>query len=209
MWTDANASAAETPPPAGSRRIAEGDPQTPAPESTAAPESKKAVAADAAQVAAGHAARGARTAFWATVRTLSERRGLRVAVIGVGLVLLSFWLGTDSVLSLPMLIAGIILLVAGAVGPRLQGRVSVDFGPDGSLFEMKAHLAPPGHTAVPGAVVERPQPQLQAVPPPEPQTPEPAVIESHGETIELDVERLKRLLAAEDAKVAAESRPPV
>lgn len=150
--------------------------------------------------AADAAARTARSAFGAAVRNLSERRGLRVALIGIGLVLLSVWLGESSALSVPLLVFGIVLIVMGAVGPRLQGRIVVDFGPDGSLFEVRTHLAPPGRHALPAAMPER----THVTTTPEPDPPDAEVIEAHGETIEFDAEQLKRLL---DEDETARPRP--
>lgn len=184
MWTDTNPSCAEAAAPAPKP-----DPGAPA-------------KAGGAEAAAEVAADAAKSAFGAAVRTLSERRGLRVCLIGVALVLLSFWLGADSAAALPLLVIGLALVVIGAVGPRLQGRCSLEFGPDGSVFELRTHLAPPGRRAIAEGPVEE-TPRLIPVPATAPDLPDVDVVESHGETIELDVERLRRLLAAEDLKTSA------
>lgn len=183
MWSEATAPP-ETPPETPKAPKAEDKPKA---------EHKPLISEENVKKAASAAGRG-------IYQTLAERRGLRIVLIGIAVVWFAIWVGDE--LLVPLLLLGTVLIIAGAVGPRLQGRFSVDFGPDGSLFELKAHLAPPGHKAVTSLPAGEERPQLTPVAPPESPA-EAEVIESHGETIELDVERLKRLLAAEDEKAAS------
>ncbi len=78
------------------------------------------------------------------LHALLERRGLRPTVFGVALAVLAGALGVSSALSISLLIAGLLFLLVGLMGPRLQGRFAVEFGPDGASIEMQLDMAPPG-----------------------------------------------------------------
>jgi hypothetical protein len=153
--------------------------------------------------------RGARV----IVHELSERRGLRTVLLGGVITLIALDLGSDSALSAPLLVIGVIMLIVGAMGPRLRGHIGLDFGPEGTAITMHTHVAPPGRRLAAQAEGERavialpPRPRIALVPnAPEPAatasaTPEPAdaqVVESTGETVEIDVAQLRALLDAQD-----------
>lgn len=155
--------------------------------------------------------RGARVVF----QELSERRGLRTVLVGVILTLLALQLGSDSALALPLLIVGIVMLIVGAMGPRLRGHVGLDFGPEGTAFTMHTHVAPPGRklAAAPVADSELPaRPRIALVPTavaaaqpvvPEAEPADADVVESSGETVEIDVAQLRALLEAEERRANA------
>jgi hypothetical protein len=132
---------------------------------------------------------------------LVERAGLRLALIGVALVIAAFELGAGSALSVPLLVVGLVMLVVGALGSRLRGRFAVDFGPGGAVIEARAEIAPPRRTAPVTSPPTKPRITL-VTPTASDQSGPDDVIEGHGETIEMDVAQLKRLLAAERADTA-------
>ena len=160
------------------------------------------LAASAERLAAGAGRSAERLAVGAgaqakTVwRELVERRGLRIAVAGVVLILAALWIGTGTALGLVCGIAGAVMLLVGAMGPRLRGRVSLEFGPGGTSFELTTHVAPPGRVLIaPSPDEDLGRPQISLVPAIVPEPEEALVVEGSGETIEIDVEQLKRLLA--------------
>lgn len=176
-----------------------------------------------AEVLLDKGARGAGRGLRVAARELSERRGLRTVLVGVVLTLLAIHLGSGSAFSLPLLVVGLGMVVVGAMGPRLRGHIGLDFGPEGTAITLHTHVAPPGRRLAPqgdGAqVIELPpRPRIALVPstpradvtapaagsatPVQAPAAEPAatpadapgVVESSGETIEIDVEQLRAML---------------
>ena len=127
---------------------------------------------------------------------LWSRRGVEATIGGVLALAAAVWLGGGSALTVPLVVLGVVLLLVGILGRRLRGRVSLEWGPSGASFDFSAAIAPPGRTRVPDA----PSRAGAALPAPPAEEPEDAeVVESTGETIELEVESLRALLAARDA----------
>jgi hypothetical protein len=97
-------------------------------------------------------------------------RGLRSTVSGVALVVLAASLGLSSAPSIASLVAGVLMLIVGLIGPRLQGRFAIEFGPHGASIEIQTHIAPRGRTQVAGALAPRavrtPGRGRRTVPPP-------------------------------------------
>ncbi len=79
-------------------------------------------------------------------RVLLERPGVRSIALGVALVGLARVLGASSVLAVPVLVLGVAMLIVGLIGPRLQGRFVLEFGPEGASIEILTHFAPLGST---------------------------------------------------------------
>ena len=142
-------------------------------------------------VAAGHIGRGAGT----VAKELSARRGLRVGALGAALIVVAALLGADSALTIPLIIVGSSMAVIGSLGPRLSGRIEMDWGASGMSLDLKAEIAPPGTTAVAdsGGLVGV-VPELQGG-----RNAEAEVIESTGETIEIEVAELEALMEAAEA----------
>lgn len=187
---------AASPPPTFEVRTEKPARPAPAP----APPASGNLAASAERLAAGAgrsaerlavgAGAGAKTAW----RELVERRGLRVALAGVALLVAALVIGTGTALGLICAIVGLVMLVVGAMGPRLRGRVSLEFGPGGTSFELQTHVAPPGRVLLaPSPDEDLGRPQISLVP--AIGADDGHVVEGSGETIEIDVEQLKRLLA--------------
>ncbi|WP_354700001.1 hypothetical protein DSM112329_00259 [Paraconexibacter sp. AEG42_29] len=175
---------------------------------------------DRTEVLLDKGARQAGRGLRVIVRELSERRGLRTVLLGLLITLLGLHLGSGSALSVPLIVLGVGMLIVGAMGPRLRGHVGLDFGPEGTAITMHTHIAPPGRrlAAEPGeaSVIQLPpRPHISLVPTtPRKQATDPAqsppeavgsvepadadVVESTGETVEIDVAQLRKLLADAD-----------
>jgi hypothetical protein len=130
-------------------------------------------------------------------RELCGRRGLRAALVGLVLLLFALYLGGGSALTVPLLIVGAILIAAGLLGPRLSGRLVVEWGPRGTTIDFHTDVAAAPHpepVAQPAvaAIAEGP-----AAPPQVAEGPAgpPQVIEGRGETIEIEVAQLEALMA--------------
>ncbi|CAN5406710.1 hypothetical protein BH10ACT11_BH10ACT11_17880 [soil metagenome] len=131
--------------------------------------------------------------FTALLERLIENRGFRVAVIGAAFVLIGLQLGSDSAWTLPVFVVGAALILAGALGTRLSGKLAIEWGEEGATFEMRARVAPP-----------EPVKQLELTALESPST-EDAVIESTGETIEMDLVQLREMLpTSKNSKAATE-----
>lgn len=143
-------------------------------------------------------------------RELGERRGLRTVLMGGALVLIALILGMNSPWTLPLVIAGLLLIAVGSLGPRLSGRMAIEFGASGTVIEMRTEITPPGTVAsehnrtlpLPVAVESG---ELEAS-----ETPavEAEVIEGTGETIEIEVSKLEELIATAEAARPVSSSVP-
>jgi len=135
-------------------------------------------------------------------RELGERRGLRTVVMGVLLVVIALLLGMNSAWTLPLVIGGLLLVAIGSLGPRLSGRMAVEFGASGTVIEMRTEITPPGTVA---SEHNRTLPLPVAV---ESEAPADAeVIEGTGETIEIEVSKLEELIASAEAQGSALAIP--
>lgn len=126
--------------------------------------------------------------FARVARELNERRGLRTALLGGLLVVIALILGMNSALTTPFVIAGFLLVAIGSLGPRLSGRMAVEFGASGTVIEMRTEITPPGTVA---SEHNRTLPLPVAV-----EDTEDEVIEGTGETIEIELAELEALLDA-------------
>lgn len=127
-------------------------------------------------------------------RELGERRGLRTVVMGVLLVAIALLLGMDSAWTLPVVIGGLLLIAIGSLGPRLSGRMAVEFGASGTVIEMRTEITPPGTVA---SEHNRTLPLPVAVESgADAEVPDADVIEGSGETIEIEVSKLEELIAS-------------
>lgn len=138
---------------------------------------------------APHLERGLRS----LARELNERRGLRVSLLGGLMIFIALILGMNSALTIPFVAVGCVMIAAGALGPRLNGRIAVEWGASGTVIELRTEITPPGTVAVehgrtlplPAVVGEQPAAEAEA-----------EVIEGIGETIEIEVSELEALLDA-------------
>jgi hypothetical protein len=106
--------------------------------------------------------------------SLSSIRGLWATVAGIALVVIAFASAQGGAWFVPLLVIGLVLIAAGILGPRIRGRVSLEFGMGGATLDVQLHIAPPGQVgrlprrgAAAAAVVAAPE---AAVPGAEAQT---------------------------------------
>src|SRR5579871_6406412 len=92
---------------------------------------------------------GARASIVVGAHSLLGWHGLRSTVLGVVLATLALALGIGSALSVSLLAVGVVFLVVGILGPRLQGRFAVEFGPNGASIDLRTQMAPPGSAWLP------------------------------------------------------------
>ena len=128
----------------------------------------------------------------------------RLGAVGVILLLIGVLWITNSVWTLPLIVAGIVMVVIAWVGSRLDGRFAVEWGSGGTQLEFRAQIKAPPPVA----------PKIRLSPPPAQAQPlrRPSraeldsndVIEGEGHTVEIDVAELKTLIRAAEAKEAAQ-----
>lgn len=75
---------------------------------------------------------------------LSAVRGLWATVGGIALVVIAFAALSGNTWFVPVLVIGVVLIAAGILGPRIRGRVSLEFGLGGATLDLQLHVAPPG-----------------------------------------------------------------
>jgi len=79
-----------------------------------------------------------------TMREIAARRGMPLAVAGIVVLILAWLSERDSAWGFPMLIAGLLLIGLGLIGPRLSGSMALRWGEDGAHFQLQSTVAPPG-----------------------------------------------------------------
>ena len=131
-------------------------------------------------------------------RWLSRPR-VRLTIIGVLLLLIGGVFVTSSVWTLPLLIAGVLMVAISWVGHRLDGRLAVEWGPTGTQLEFRAQIkaAENSHAALREADVSprRLVPTVvQSGSEPEPEDAD--VVEGEAHTVEIEVAELRALIAA-------------
>lgn len=145
---------------------------------------------------------------------VAARRGVPLALAGAVVATLA-WLGErDSAWGFPMLLAGLVMIGVGVIGPRLSGSVDVRWGEDGAFLQLTSTVAPPGQRrtapkgrSLPAGAVGDPdatrgRDDHDAVTTDGDLLP-PTEIEGSAETIDFNVEALKREL---ERPLSAESR---
>lgn len=102
--------------------------------------------------------------------------------------------------TLPLIIAGAVMIVIAWVGHRLDGRLAVEWGETGAQLEFRAQMRAPEQTR--RALAEpAPSPQhLARAAEPEPEDAE--VVEGEAHTVEIEVAELKALIAAAETTEA-------
>jgi hypothetical protein len=119
---------------------------------------------------------------------------VRLTVTGVILLLIGGLLVTSSVWTLPLIIAGAVMIVIAWIGHRLDGRLAVEWGETGAELEFRLQIT--------GSQMERsarPRAALTSPSMARPAEPEPLdaeVVEGEAHTVEIEVADLKALIAA-------------
>ena len=129
-------------------------------------------------------------------RWLSRPR-VRLTIIGVLLLLIGGVFVTSSVWTLPLLIAGVLMVAISWVGHRLDGRLAVEWGPAGTRLEFRAQIkaAENPHAALRDADASPRRLEVTVVE--SGSEPEDAdVVEGEAHTVEIEVAELTALIAA-------------
>ena len=127
------------------------------------------------------------------------RPRVRLSVIGVLLLLIGVLVMANSVWTLPLVIAGALMVVIAWIGHRLEGRFAVQWGDAGTQLAFRATIkpaqAPPEAAARISPPAARPASAPELTPAPEPDD----FIDGEAHTIEIDVAELKALIAAAES----------
>jgi hypothetical protein len=130
------------------------------------------------------------------VRAFGEwlsRPRVRLAVTGVILLLVGGLQLTSSVWTLPLVLAGAVMVAIAWVGHRLEGSFSVEWGQSGTQLGFRARVNP-AHDDPPAL------PPPQRVQSASPDVDDVEVIEGEAHTVEIDVAELKALIAAAETR---------
>lgn len=119
------------------------------------------------------------------------RPRVRLTVIGVVLLFVGGLLVTNSVWTLPLVIAGALMVLIAWVGHRLEGRLAVEWGDAGTQLEFRAQIRA---AEVPPEALADATPRLVSAA--EPEHDDATVIEGEAHTVEIEVAALKTLIAA-------------
>jgi hypothetical protein len=139
--------------------------------------------------------------LWAVAVSLCEwlaRPRVRLTVAGVILLLVGGLLVTNSVWTLPVVIAGALMVAVAWIGGRLDGRLAVEWGQTGVQLEFRARIeaAQPARSELPQI-----SPSSHYVTPTaEPEDAE--VVEGEAHTVEIEVAALKALITAAETEAS-------
>ena len=133
-----------------------------------------------------------------------SRPRVRLTVTGVVLLLVGGLLVTSSVWTLPLVIAGVLMVVIAWIGGRLDGRFAVEWGGAGTQLEFRARIK--AAEPVPAVLLERASTEDEASRARVPAPDDAEVIEGEAHTVEIDVGELKALIAAAEATEAEIAR---
>jgi hypothetical protein len=124
------------------------------------------------------------------------RPRIRLSVTGLLLLLIGVLLMANSVWTLPLVIAGALMVVVAWIGHRLEGRFAVEWGDTGTQLAFRATIKPAGRgPEAPVRVAPRAHRLLTTDLPGD-------VIEGEAHTVEIDVTELKALIAAAESAEA-------
>ena len=132
----------------------------------------------------------------ATAHAWLMRPRVRVSVTGVLLLLIGVLLMANSVWTLPLVIAGSLMVVIAWIGHRLEGRFAVEWGATGTQLAFRATIKPAGHEPEGARRVSALSHHVLAADEPD------EVIEGEAHTVEIDVTELKALIAAAESAEA-------
>jgi hypothetical protein len=121
---------------------------------------------------------------------------VRLTVTGVILLVVGGLLVTSSVWTLPLVIAGALMVVVAWVGGRLDGRFAIEWGEAGTQVEFRAEIKP--------AQSARPALARDGVARALAEEPEDAdVVDGEAHTVEIEVAELRALIAAAETAETA------
>jgi hypothetical protein len=129
-----------------------------------------------------------------------SRPRVRLTVSGVILLLIGGLLTTNSVWTLPLVIAGALMVGIAWIGCRLDGRFVVEWGETGTQLEFRAKIraaeAAPATLSQAASAVHEPAHR------PEPKPDDAGIIDGQAHTIEIEVAELEALIAAAETREA-------
>jgi hypothetical protein len=133
-----------------------------------------------------------------------SRPPVRLATTGVILLVLAALLLPSSVWTLPIVVAGVMMVLVAWIGSRLKGHFRIEWGESGTQLDFHAELISAGHRQ-PAANRAR---AIAAVP----ASGDAPVIDGEAHAVEIDIGELKALIAAAEAdepgSAAAASNQP-
>ncbi|HWD73619.1 MAG TPA: hypothetical protein VG371_00685 [Solirubrobacteraceae bacterium] len=132
------------------------------------------------------------------------RPRVRLSLTGVLLLLIGGVLVTNSVWTLPVVVAGALMVVVAWMGHRLDGRFTIEWGETGTELAFRATIkaAETSHGGSAAALTSGQEPVRAGEPN---DSARAEIIEGEAHTVEIDVAELKALIAA--AEVAESTSP--
>jgi hypothetical protein len=121
------------------------------------------------------------------------RPRVRLTLTGVVLLLVGGVFVTSSVWTLPLVIAGALMVAVAWLGRRLDGRLAVEWGESGTQLEFRAQIKA---AEPPLELAPAPVSAARLAPTSEPEPEDADVVEGEAHTVEIEVAELKALIAA-------------
>ena len=162
---------------------------TPVPEAAPAPEVTPLAAAPAGPSGPGTAEQI--EAWLGRAGRAALRPRVRSVLVGVLLIVLAATVAQSSMWTLPLVIVGTVMIVVAWIGSRMEGRFAFEWGEGGAGLQLQARFKAPAPAPKPLPVSTAP-----AAAPVSSTAAMPETIEGEAHTIELDLEELRRLIAA-------------
>jgi hypothetical protein len=138
----------------------------------------------------------------ATAHAWLMRPRVRLSVTGVLLLLIGVLLMANSVWTLPLVIAGSLMVVIAWIGHRLEGRFAVEWGHTGTQLAFRATIRAPQQSREGPLRISPASRELLGV------RGVSDIIEGEAHTIEIDVAELKALIAAAESAENPAAPPP-
>ena len=129
----------------------------------------------------------------ATAHAWLMRPRVRLSVTGMLLLLIGVLLMANSVWTLPLVIAGSLMVVIAWIGHRLEGRFAVEWGHTGTQLAFRATIRAPQQSREHPLRISPASRELFGVPELS------DIIEGEAHTVEIDVAELKALIAAAES----------
>lgn len=131
------------------------------------------------------------------------RPRVRLALAGLALLAIGALVLSSSVWTLPLVIAGVLMVITAWIGHRLEGRLALQWGQNGARLDFRATVKPahevpvkPAHEASAAVTPDAAAVSLSSG------EQDADVIEGEAHTIEIDVAELKALIASAEAAEA-------
>jgi hypothetical protein len=133
-----------------------------------------------------------------------SRPRVRLTLTGVILLLIGGLIMTNSVWTLPLVIVGLLMVVIGWIGCRLDGRFAIEWGETGTQLEFRAKLRA-AHPARP-ALIRMASSSHELARTLEPEAEDAQIIDGEAHTVEIDVAELEALIAAVETTQAGSAQ---